>query len=333
VILLDLEMEGLDGIAVCLQLKEDFSLQDIPVIFISSHDDLETRLKAYASGAEDYIVKPIHAEELLSKVKVVSRMLEQRRELSNRSSDAQKAAFAAMISMGEMGTVMEFMRATFACHSTAALLDSIAAYYAQAGLSGGAQIRGDEGILSRLIGDAAPLTSSVLDGIRNVGRIFEFKNRMAINYPQVSLLISDLPTDDADRCGRIRDNFALVAEAAEIRLASIDAANRLQNAGTGAGEAVSLAAATANRYVAEARLYRASVSSLMSDLVTEFERSFVYMGLKESQEALLVDMVKQASSNVLAAAAPLQAFEGDFEVVVQKLAAVAKLTATAEHAP
>jgi hypothetical protein len=44
-------------------------------------------------------------------------------------------------------------------------------------------------------------------------------------------------------------------------------------------------------------------------------------------------MVKQASSNVLAAAAPLQAFEGDFEVVVQKLAAVAKLTATAEHAP
>ena len=326
VILLDVEMPGMSGHDVCGALKDDFSLQDIPVVFISGRDDLESRLKAYEAGAEDYIVKPVHADKLRSKVRVVSRMLENRRELANRSSEAQKAAFAAMISMGDMGSVMEFMRQSFTCHNADQLLGAIANYYGIAGLSGGAQLRGDEGICSLLIGDAAPLTSSVLDGIRESGRIFEFKNRLAINYPQCSLLVSNLPLDDPERCGRIRDNFALVAEAAEIRLTAIDAAARLASVGGQAEDAAALATTTARRYMEQAQRYRDEVAGRMNTLVMDLERSFVHLGLREIQETELVELVKHAAKDVLASAAPLQSFEQDFEGVIGKLAGIARLT-------
>lgn len=326
VILLDVEMEGLSGYDVCARLKDDFSLQDIPVIFISGRDDVNSRLQAYEAGAEDYIVKPVHEDELRSKVRVVSRMLENRRELANRSSEAQKAAFTAMMSMGDMGSVMEFMRQSFTCHTADQLLEAIASYYGIAGLSGGAQLRGDEGIRSRLIGDAAPLTSTVLDGIRESGRIFEFKSRLAINYPQCSLLVSNLPLEDPERCGRIRDNFALVAEAAEIRLTAIDAATRLANVGGQAEDAAALATDTARRYMLQAQRYRDEVAARMNTLVMDLERSFVHLGLREIQEVELVELVKHAAKDVLGAAAPLQSFESDFEGVIDKLAHIASMT-------
>lgn len=326
VILLDVEMPGLSGHDVCAQLKEDFSLQDIPVVFISGHDDIASRLQAYEAGAEDYIVKPVHADELRSKVRVVSRMLEQRRQLANSSSEAQKTAFAAMLSMADMGGVMEFMRQSFNCHSAEQLLDAIAGYYGIAGLSGGAQLRGDEGICSRLIGDAAPLTSAVLDGIRESGRIFEFKNRLAINYPKCSLLVSNQPLDDPERCGRIRDNFALVAEAAEIRLAAIDSAARLSSVGHQAEDAALLASDAARRYMAQAQHYRDEVAECMNTLLLQLERSFVHLGLREVQEMELIEMVKNGVKDVLAAGEPLQSFEKDFENVIDKLGAISQMT-------
>ena len=68
VILLDVEMPGIDGYETCRQLKGDFDLDSIPVIFISSHDQIEARLRGYEAGAEDYILKPFSPQELLAKI-------------------------------------------------------------------------------------------------------------------------------------------------------------------------------------------------------------------------------------------------------------------------
>jgi diguanylate cyclase (GGDEF)-like protein len=57
-ILLDAEMPGMSGYEVCRQLKSDPLLWDIPVIFITQHDEPESELKALETGAVDFIAKP-----------------------------------------------------------------------------------------------------------------------------------------------------------------------------------------------------------------------------------------------------------------------------------
>ena len=66
-VLLDIEMPGMNGYETCQNLQNDLDGQVMPVIFISSHDTLNERLKAYESGGMDFITKPFDPDELLLK--------------------------------------------------------------------------------------------------------------------------------------------------------------------------------------------------------------------------------------------------------------------------
>lgn len=67
-ILLDMLMPQMDGFEVCERLKQDPMLARIPVIFVTAAQDRELLVRAFRSGAVDYIVKPFVPEELLARV-------------------------------------------------------------------------------------------------------------------------------------------------------------------------------------------------------------------------------------------------------------------------
>ncbi|MDP8935706.1 MAG: response regulator, partial [Cyanobacteriota bacterium] len=67
-ILLDIMMPGMDGYQVCEQLKAYPETKDIPVIFISSLNEVFDKVKAFSLGAVDYITKPFHIEEVVARV-------------------------------------------------------------------------------------------------------------------------------------------------------------------------------------------------------------------------------------------------------------------------
>lgn len=68
-VLLDIRMPGMDGYEVCRKLKEDEALRDIPVIFLSALSDTKGKIRAFAVGGVDYIIKPFSPEEVLARVK------------------------------------------------------------------------------------------------------------------------------------------------------------------------------------------------------------------------------------------------------------------------
>lgn len=68
-ILLDVHLPDIDGFEVCKALKEDERTREIPIIFITSKDSEQERVKGFESGSEDYVVKPFYPRELLARVK------------------------------------------------------------------------------------------------------------------------------------------------------------------------------------------------------------------------------------------------------------------------
>jgi response regulator RpfG family c-di-GMP phosphodiesterase len=81
-IILDVQMPGMDGFEVAEILSGNKSTQDIPIIFLSAvNTDKKFITKGYTSGAIDYIVKPIDPDILLLKVKTFYRLYEQNRDL------------------------------------------------------------------------------------------------------------------------------------------------------------------------------------------------------------------------------------------------------------
>ena len=67
-VLLDVSLPDGDGFEVCRQVTERSGRAQVPVIFISSHDDTSTKLKGFEVGGVDYVTKPIVKAELLARV-------------------------------------------------------------------------------------------------------------------------------------------------------------------------------------------------------------------------------------------------------------------------
>jgi two-component system cell cycle sensor histidine kinase/response regulator CckA len=67
-VLLDIMMPGMDGYEVCGRLQADARTANIPVIFISSADHVIDKVRAFACGAVDYVVKPFQPEEVLARI-------------------------------------------------------------------------------------------------------------------------------------------------------------------------------------------------------------------------------------------------------------------------
>jgi DNA-binding response OmpR family regulator len=68
-ILLDIQMAGLDGFGVCRRLKADPETGEIPVIFISATGESAERVEGLKLGAVDFITKPFQREEMLARVR------------------------------------------------------------------------------------------------------------------------------------------------------------------------------------------------------------------------------------------------------------------------
>ena len=81
-ILLDVQMPGMDGYEVCRQLKADAQTRAIPVIFISALDDVLDKVEAFQVGGVDYITKPFQIEEVLARVENQLALHQQREEIA-----------------------------------------------------------------------------------------------------------------------------------------------------------------------------------------------------------------------------------------------------------
>ena len=70
-ILLDLMMPSIDGFEVCRNVRAESQFAHVPIVFFTSASDIENKVAAFGLGASDYIVKPIHPEELKLRIKAL----------------------------------------------------------------------------------------------------------------------------------------------------------------------------------------------------------------------------------------------------------------------
>ncbi len=82
-ILLDINMPGMDGYEVCRRLKADEKGSRIPVIFISGFGDTHQKVAGFEAGGIDYITKPFEAEEVLARVGTHLRLRQAEESLRN----------------------------------------------------------------------------------------------------------------------------------------------------------------------------------------------------------------------------------------------------------
>ena len=91
-LIVDLKLPEMDGFEILERLRRDPKFSHIPVIVITSKDELSEKLKAFELGADDYVVKPFQPEELVARMGILARrgkamqLVQQMEKTTSRSS-------------------------------------------------------------------------------------------------------------------------------------------------------------------------------------------------------------------------------------------------------
>ena len=85
-ILLDVNMPGMDGYEVCRQLRVTEHGKTVPVIFVTAWTDRAYMVKAFEVGGTDYVTKPFLFEEILARVRTHIALMQTREALARRDA-------------------------------------------------------------------------------------------------------------------------------------------------------------------------------------------------------------------------------------------------------
>lgn len=299
-VILDVEMPGMDGYETCRKLKEIDATAKIPVIFVSAHDQIESRLKGYEAGGEDYVIKPFSPQELDAKVEHLLKTISERAGLKQMADYATSTAMTAMSSMGEMGALLEALKNFNACDNYKSLADAALTGLASYGMQGAIQIRSNDVKLTRSAqGDASPLETSVISHMANMDRITQFKTNMSITYPHVSLLVNNMPVSDPDRCGRLRDHLAMLIEGVNVRVQGISDAIESSRRGEAIQRAAGRITSALNEIDAAQRKSLMDQRIAFSNLTDEMEKALTSVALTDSQEEYLSSTIRNGIENII----------------------------------
>ena len=104
-ILSDVMMPNLDGFALLAEIRADDALRNVPVVLLSARAGEEARIEGLDSGADDYLIKPFSARELLARVGALLE-LTQMRKTADESFRLRTAQFETLLREAPLGVYL-----------------------------------------------------------------------------------------------------------------------------------------------------------------------------------------------------------------------------------
>jgi DNA-binding response OmpR family regulator len=77
-LILDLQLPGMDGLTLCAALRRDPRTEQVPIIMLTARGDESDRIVGLEVGADDYVVKPFSPKELVARARALFRRLDRR---------------------------------------------------------------------------------------------------------------------------------------------------------------------------------------------------------------------------------------------------------------
>lgn len=242
-------------------------------------------MNGYDAGGDDYIAKPIIPAELIRKIAVLLRNRRNNEILASRIRSSDKVAKLALQSMGDAGIIMNFMRDVSRAPSYMKVLETSLEILTDNSLEASIQLRTKNGTISRnQNGECSPLEESVLATLERCGRIVDLGKRSAFSFERVTIAIYNMPKEDSENYGRIKDLVAILSEVIDIQIDAIDLTLNAIQRGDTLLELVQRNVATFREIESRYRRQREESQKILDYLVNSLEDSFMFLGLTEIQE-------------------------------------------------
>lgn len=298
-IILDVNMPGMNGYEVCERLKQDTKTESIPVVFLSAHSDLEERMQGYAVGAEDYLVKPCEPETIRAKIKVLINYREQCAALKKQFTEARKIAHIAMTGNSELGMVIQFVQNSYALQTyddlSKTFFDFTNSLNIHCALIACSE---NKSHYYSSTGAISPLEKELLDkACEHKKRIIDFEQRTFISYPYASLFVKNMPIDDAERYGRIKDVLPIALGVFNNKIFALNTEKLLHQQSeelTVSFDNIKTALLSLSNSLGQ---NQQKSMDIMRGMMSDLNDLLPGLGLEEDQEELILNSIEKAVEN------------------------------------
>ncbi|MEL7578265.1 response regulator [Pseudoalteromonas sp. D15MCD-2] len=320
VILLDVSMPQMSGYDVCRKLKENPNTQKIIVMFVSARGTVEERMEGYSVGAEDYIVKPFSHGELKLKLQHLNQVLIEKESLEQQVEDATSTAFNAMANSSEMGQIVNYIEHIGSIDNEQelgkAFLNCLGAFDLQSNV----EFRLDNEVLHFSVsGVCSPIVIELFEMLKSKGRLHEFSNRILVNYEMISLLILNMPGQDPDKHGRIRDHICFLVSVTEQQLKAILTKKELLQQQQQLNDAVGKVHSKFTGLIELLNENRINNEAVFKRLQEDLESRIPTMGLDEDQEVFIYQKVDETIQNSVAREESVKGVKAAFKEIENDL--------------
>ena len=320
VILLDVSMPQMSGYDVCRKLKENPNTQKIIVMFVSARGTVEERMEGYSVGAEDYIVKPFSHNELKLKLQHLNQVLIEKESLEQQVEDATSTAFNAMANSSEMGQIVNYIEHIGSIDNEQelgkAFLNCLGAFDLQSNV----EFRLDNEVLHFSVsGVCSPIVIELFEMLKSKGRLHEFSNRILVNYEMISLLILNMPGQDPDKHGRIRDHICFLVSVTEQQLKAILTKKELLQQQQQLNDAVGKVHSKFTGLIELLNENRINNEAVFKRLQEDLESRIPTMGLDEDQEVFIYQKVDETIQNSVAREESVKGVKAAFKEIENDL--------------
>ncbi len=295
-IILDVEMPGMNGYEVCDQLKNNSKTKNIPVVFLSGCDTLREKMQGYEVGGDDYLVKPFEPEALSAKIKVLLKYTDKHNELHQQYEIAQKTAHIAMTGSSELGIAMRFVEETFSIHDYEGLSNALFTMTDSLSLNTTLMFVVNEGknIWFSSSGVTSPLESQLLSMMHNEKRIFDFSSRTVISYPYVTLLVKNMPIADMERYGRIKDLLPIILSALNEKILVLNTATVLKEQSEYLNKTNEKIKSSLTKVSESLKQNQNNITIIMRKMLNDLGAHLPNMGLEDDQEEYILNRIEKA---------------------------------------
>lgn len=203
-----------------------------PVIFVTCLKELQDRLTGYEAGGDGYIAKPFDIKELRLIVHSHVTKKLQADEGKQHMDSLQMMSWTMMKNQSEMGELLRFSSGISKVKDEAAFVDHIFSTLTNFGLKVTLLVKLLSGeVVAR--NDGQPFTlieKELLDLAQNGDRITAHGAKYIFKGDSLMLLVKNMPIDDEELIGRLRDHLCILLDSAEASIEIINAEKRREQA-------------------------------------------------------------------------------------------------------
>lgn len=281
----------------CRELKSRQE-QEVVFVVVSENIDSEFWVNAADAGIDHIVDKTAEREVLTLKLRNLFHCISQRTMLAKDLSVTKKIAMTSMAGNNELGRILRFVQQSYAIKNYPELATQFFSVTNSLGLhcclmmksSAEQQIFSSDKTVKKVEEDIFSLMDQA-------ERFFDFGCRTIISYPKVALLVKNMPVEDTDRYGQIKDLLPALLEVVNEKVISLETSIFVQSQTERLSESFA-AVKRSFQYISE--LSRENLhegTRKMQEMMQDLNNRLPGMGLEEDQEVFIIDRIESAISD------------------------------------